>query len=386
MTTTIYRLRPILTRRCHIRPRRVYPLVPQRSRQLNTKPSEPESQGKNGGEQQRPKGSYTRVFGTFAVGGVLGWAVHTYLDDGKVTNTGKPGDFVRYVLTEKVDISSTCSVFTLKPASRTTVDADALYDRRAITSVQVKQPQLQIARSYTVLPPVAGQDPQELRFLIRQERSGEVSGYLHRLALGAEVELRGPSVDYVLPERVQQVLFLAGGTGIVPAMQVADKLAGDIDMHILWATRKREDCEGGVSDTQLTKTASGWSFFGWWSPFGLSPSEAGSTVSVRKHEPNAVVSQIINLKEQDRRTKVDYYVDEEGTFMRPGDITALAQVSTESTAETDAQRRLLFVSGPEGFITYWAGPKQWAGGREVQGPLGGVLSTLDLRGWQVVKL
>ena len=46
----------------------------------------------------------------------------------------------------------------------------------------------------------------------------------------------------------------------------------------------------------------------------------------------------------------------------------------------------MFVSGPEGFVNAWAGPKEWRDGRELQGPLGGVLAKLDLKDWEIVKL
>ncbi|KAK4550853.1 hypothetical protein LTR36_000433 [Oleoguttula mirabilis] len=390
----LYRLRsPTLTKCCCGKPRRVHVHTSQQKRRLHTKPTESKSKGNNGGGEQqqkhklKPKGSYTRILATFAVGIPLGWAAHIYLDDGKSTNVAKPGEFVRYALAMKEDISSTCSIFTLKPASNSAIDAEAVHDHRAITSVQFKQPQLQIARSYTVLPPVEGQGPQELRFLIRKERNGEVSGYLHRLTPGSEVELRGPSVDYVLPEHVQQVLFLAGGTGIAPATQLAGKVSGETNMHILWATRRGEDCEGGVSDTQSTKAASGWNFFGSWSPFVLPSPDADRTVSGVKQEPNAIVSQLAGLKKEHGQMKVDYYVDDERTFIRPADITAFTHAADDSSLDTGSSpSRLLFVSGPEGFVTHWAGPKLWVGGREVQGPLGGVLSKFDLRGWQIVKL
>lgn len=389
MSTTLRPLRPTTVAwRCLARLWSIRAHFSQSSRLLDTQSSETGSKEDSSGEQQqRPKGSYTRVLATFAVGIPLGWAARTYLGDGQSTNTATPADFVRYALARKEDVSSTCSIFTLKPASTASIDTQALYNRRALSSVQFKQPQLQIARSYTVLPPVQGQDPQELRFLIRKERNGEVSGYLHRLALGSEVELRGPSIDHVLPKHVQQVVFMAGGTGIAPAMQLADKLSGETDVHILWATRRREDCEGGVSDTRTTKASSGWDFFGWWSPFRLPTPDASKTVSGVKQEPNAIISQIDGLKEQHAKTTIDYYVDDENSFIGPADITALTRTtSVASGDETGPTRRLLFVSGPEGFVTHWAGRKQWAGGREIQGPLGGVLSTLDIRGWDVVKL
>ena len=335
--------------------------------------------------KQKPKGSYTRIFATFAAGIPLGWAIHTFTNDTNI-KSAKPGDFVGYTLQGKEDVSSTSSIFTLKAATNVVIDPEVLQDRRALTSVQFKQPQLQIARAYTVLPPVEGQDLSELRFLIRKERNGEVSGYIHRLACGSGVELRGPNVDYTLPEHVQNVLFLAGGTGVVPAMQIMDKLAGEADVHVLWATRKREDCQGGVSDTRRAPTSPSWNLLTWLSPFGLPAVDARTVVPNKTDTPNATVLQIRDLKSRSKRSSVDYFVDDESTFIRAADVTAHLQAASTPHSMSNHASRLIFVSGPEGFINHWAGPKVWAGGKEVQGPLGGVLSTLDLTGWTVVKL
>ncbi len=78
--------------------------------------------------------------------------------------------------------------------------------------------------------------------------------------------------------------------------------------------------------------------------------------------------------------KVDYFIDEENTFIGPGDILRAVNQSKPST------NNILLVSGPDGFIDHWAGPRQWVNGEKIQDPLGGVISTLDLRGWQVIKL
>ena len=91
--------------------------------------------------------------------------------------------------------------------------------------------------------------------------------------------------------------------------------------------------------------------------------------------------------------QADYFVDEEGTFLTPsavkqafGSLQRLRPLSHSGSDSKTAGRRLLIVSGPEGFVTYWAGPKQWVNGREVQGPLGGMLGQMKLDGWEVVKL
>jgi hypothetical protein len=66
--------------------------------------------------------------------------------------------------------------------------------------------------------------------------------------------------------------------------------------------------------------------------------------------------------------------------------------ASERGGETvhEAGKNLLMVSGPEGFINAFAGPKRWAEGKELQGPVGGMIrklmgETLG-RGWLVLKL
>lgn len=49
--------------------------------------------------------------------------------------------------------------------------------------------------------------------------------------------------------------------------------------------------------------------------------------------------------------------------------------------------RLVLISGPDGFVKHYAGPKGgWKEGQEVQGPLGGVLKDINPKAWDVHKL
>ncbi|KAK3719619.1 hypothetical protein LTR37_004156 [Vermiconidia calcicola] len=346
----------------------------------------------SGERQHSASRSSIKPLTVFAICIPLGYALKWALKDDEATASSGANGFVKYKLAKKEDISSTSSIFTLKPGQSSKIRTDDPATKRAITSAQFKQPQLQIARNYTLLPPIEDQDPQELRFLIRKERNGEVSGYLHRLSVGSDIEVRGLSAEYILPEQVNTVLFLAGGTGIAPAMQVADALAGGSHVHILWANRRREDCRGGASDT-ARPTRWNWDFSGWWSPFGLPSSDIGKKDDVWPPDASPIVSQLDSFKgrspsESSKRHKtlVDYYVDEEGTLIQPNEILPLLRSAEKAADEHEHGKKLMFVSGPEGFINHWAGPKQWVNGREVQGPLGGVLSTLDLNDWEVVKL
>ncbi|KAK4988119.1 hypothetical protein LTR50_004141 [Elasticomyces elasticus] len=301
--------------------------------------------------------------------------------------------FTPFTLISKEPVSSTSSILTLQPQHGTL--GNSIHDMWTIGvwSVQIKQPQLQIARAYTPLPPAltgpADASSAPLRLLVRKEHNGEVSGYLHRLSEGATVELRGPTLEYEIPQNVEEVLFLAGGTGIAPAMQVAHALAGRAKVHILWATRKREDCIGGVSDTRPLP-ASGW-LFALKGMLGMQATADIPKTETSVGDKGLIVQQLEAMKREaatvEHQLSIDYFVDEESRFIQPETVSALVGCPDGKARATDQQgKKLIFVSGPDGFVKYWAGPKQWSGGREIQGPLGGMLSKLNLSGWEVVKL
>ena len=305
------------------------------------------------------------------------------------TGPGNDG-FVKYRLAAREDVSSTCAIFTLRPIlGGKSVGMNGEGTERAIKSVLFKQPQLQIARAYTLLPAEPGQADDELRFLIKREKGGEVSSYLHRLETGAEVEVRGPNAEYTLPaERVRKVVFIAGGTGIAPALQAARAVAADeADVHILWANRHREDCQGGKSDTLSAQTSWSETFAGWFSPFSTPGKDAkAQDTAIEKRPKSEIVRRLDALKRQGRgRIAVDYFVDDEERFIKPVEATTLVRASFSPEAKPEG-KNVMFISGPEGFVNAWAGPKEWRDGMELQGPIGGVLSKLDLRDWEIVKL
>lgn len=108
-------------------------------------------------------------------------------------------------------------------------------------------------------------------------------------------------------------------------------------------------------------------------------------------EQGIIVQHLEQLKEQYAgRLSVDYFVDEERTFIGKKDVQRCldAAPSSPTTEElrTKKVKCLILVSGPDGFVQFFAGPKQWENGGEVQGPLGGLLRSIDLRGWDVWKL
>lgn len=308
--------------------------------------------------------------------------------------TLNPASFTPYCLVSREPVSSTGSLFTLKPPRLDGSNLEVYNGawKTGIWSVMFKQPQLQIGRDYTPLPSTSSDgDDESLRFFIRKDRVGEVSRYLHSLKLGAAVEVRGPRIECEIPSDTQTILFIAGGTGIAPALQAGYTLLRRTDqtnkprIHILWANRRLEDCTGGLSDTMNTaaKTQTSWFSRIFRSPKPVitpAPNEVED-----KTETSIIVRELETLKAQyPEQFTIEYFVDEKHRFIGKKSILDFAQTATPSP---DARKRnLILVSGPEGFISYMAGPKLWAQGMELQGPLQGVIKELGLKDWAVWKL
>ncbi|KAJ5166477.1 Riboflavin synthase-like beta-barrel [Penicillium canariense] len=309
--------------------------------------------------------------------------------------------FTKYSLVSREPVSATSSLFTLRPRYHSDGNYEVYEDawRIGVWSVMFKQPQLQIGRDYTPLPTTAAtslsvdeENEGYLRFFIRKDPFGEVSRYLHSLEVGADIEMRGPQIECVIPEETQEILFIAGGTGIAPALQAGYSLLNRTTkenrprIHILWASRLKADCVGGESDTAKALVPSRSWFSGW---LGSSQSSASNPPAVaavsQSQNSSLVVRELEALKSQyPGQITVDYYLDEENRFIGKNDLSKFIK-STDPT-EDPQKRKLILVSGPEGFISYMAGPKVWAQGQELQGPLQGMIKELDLKDWAVWKL
>ncbi|KIW89775.1 uncharacterized protein Z519_09932 [Cladophialophora bantiana CBS 173.52] len=321
--------------------------------------------------------AYRRTFTAVALGAGLYalWQAYLY--------SLKRDSFVPYTLVAKEPVSSTASIFHLEPKKQ-----DRNYEiyqdawRRGIWHVEFKQPQLQIVRAYTPLPPVdekSAEEKGQIRFLIRKDPHGEVSSYLHRLHIGADIEMRGPNLEYELSPEVQQVVFFAGGTGIAPALQVAhalfegDRTTGneeadrDRKLHILWANRMREDCLGGVSDDSLADSSPPkptWSGF-----FSKPKQKPPPPVSQKK---GVIVQELETLKRRyPGQITVEYFVNAEDTWIDEDAVfQALSRFDDKDFSPgyaTSQEQRQILISGPPGFIAHLAGPKEWRNGREEQG-------------------
>lgn len=317
-----------------------------------------------------------------------------------------PYNFTVFILEKRKRVSSTSSILNLKsvPKGQNTDNVTEAW-QKGVWSVQAIQPELQIARSYTPLPPSEDAEPEELRLFVRKEPQGEVSSFLDRIPRGVLVHLRGPHIEYEIPEDVDQVLFLAGGTGIAPALQIAHILhhcrssavTNGPKMRILWANRRREDSYLGPQPLSLEQPQS-----------TLAPNSRNLADTMRRKSEKEVINpegaKIPQLQPQTAlvaelellkakypgKIEIEYFVDEDGSHINKSLLNNHLQ-STNKEPELETQdhsikKKLVIISGPEGFVEYYAGPKSMRGGKELQGPLGGVLQQLNTQGWEVWKL
>ena len=322
---------------------------------------------------------WQRSVGTVVILGGAAYLVYRFSVNGHSRDP-----FIPYKLISKEPVSSTASIFMLEPheISQDLTRYNEAW-KKGIWNVHFKQPQLQIVRPYTPLPLRNGKSEAEtgrLRFLIRNDIYGEVSSYLHRLPIGSQIELRGPNLEYEISPEVKQVVFFAGGTGIAPALQVAHALFGSKDngkdkkLHILWASRKREDCVGGHSDYAPAEPLALKSKL-----TSIFSNPRPTNQEVTREDQGLIVKELEELKEKySGKVTVEYFVNEENTWIdKDAVVKALSRfddIDFSLGSSTPHEQRQILISGPPGFISYLAGPKEWSGGKEQQGGVSKILA------------
>jgi hypothetical protein len=296
-----------------------------------------------------------------------------------------------------------------------------------------------------------------MRFYVRKMEKGEVSGYLDRLKVGDMLELRGPRLGFDLRKRMgveeeggedgdngvegaremKKGGYLAGGTGIAPALQAARALLDkpEVEMEVVWANRRLEDCVGcGGGEEQGAIVAMLEDFrkkYGDRFRYSCTVDEEGSyidgntiarltagTASAAAAAPTTIPMQTPapassqsgqpgqsgwGLWSAGATSQSDSQNQSSGTVSPPNpridssaclchspksltkfdDRDAPTGTSTQPCRCKDADgnpvrggKNLLMVSGPEGFIAHFAGAKVWASGIEMQGPVNGVVGEL----------
>lgn len=363
----------------------------------------------------------------FVFGLLLGGTLYYLATPSRKSSTLNGATFIPYTIASREAISPTSVILTITPHHRDPsppyLQPGTAVWRHPLWSVEFKQPEVQIARHYTPLPPLQGEDPADgrLRFYVRAVGGGEMSNYLSRLGVGRDVWLRGPHTGFDVLRRLgsrRHVVFLAGGTGLVPGMQVAKAVLDGSDettVSLLWAVRKREE----VQSRPAVPTS-------WWNLWaGRTPAELPADLE----SPSHIALHLREMKAKyGDRLSVRVAVDEEGTQFRESDIQkaltatssppsgsgssgqgcifhdkqlhekasefekpgGVCQCPTSNAAQPG--KNLFMISGPDGFISHYAGPKVWLGGALTQGPVGGAAARLQRRypslanDWLILKL
>ncbi|KAH7363063.1 hypothetical protein B0T11DRAFT_339731 [Plectosphaerella cucumerina] len=343
----------------------------------------------------------------------------------RVLNTER---FTPFDLIARETVSPTSFILTLRPSPTTFSSlspadiATQLADpwvRHDLWAVEVKQPQLQIARDYTPLPPSPDQDPATIRLWIRAVDGGETSTYLSRLPVGSRVELRGPRGSFDLSSRLgvdrapappspppspkrrkwdkarnREVIFLAGGTGIATALQAAHSLLETAPgsppspatrVRILWAVRSQSDIldlkarHGDRLSAHFVVDDEG-SYISAATVLAALGGPAAAAAATGTDERQCVFhSQALHARMSDGAPNA-------------GRRDLARREDCGCPGEGRPGKDLALVSGPDGFIAAYAGAKQWEAGGQVQGAVGGVLGELErrhpglLKDWIVLKL
>ncbi|TQN72676.1 Cytochrome c mitochondrial import factor CYC2 [Colletotrichum shisoi] len=295
-------------------------------------------------------------------------------DPAKQTVLGSARRFVPFAVVAREQVSSTSFILTLKAPANKLPGVASLWNVFDLWCVEVKQPQIQVAREYTPLPPptdAAADEDDTLRLYVRAVRGGEVSTYLSRLSppspdgavAGDTVELRGPHGEFDLRSRLggrgDRVVFLAGGTGIASALQAAHAvlpLPQAPSMTIFWAVRSRDEIRRGGGSSS---SSSSWWNLSWnrsWNPFsGRSSEGPGSrwsgiraeALTVGTEDPSPVSRELVALKEKyGDRLDVRVVIDQEGTAVRDSDLAASLTCRPGGPETTHAVQGCRFHSQP----------------------------------------
>jgi ferredoxin-NADP reductase len=112
-------------------------------------------------------------------------------------------------------------------------------------------------RSYSIAS--SPLDTGEIELTIDRLDEGEVSSYFHDVvAVGDQVELRGPFASYFVWRGEAPVLLLGGGSGVVPLMAMLRhrrRVAPDLPMRLIYSVRRPgEEIYAGELGEETTLT------------------------------------------------------------------------------------------------------------------------------------
>ncbi|KAG0142529.1 hypothetical protein CROQUDRAFT_97409 [Cronartium quercuum f. sp. fusiforme G11] len=231
-----------------------------------------------------------------------------------------------------------------------------------IESVYIKHPALQIERPYTPLHDLpristtSPEDPQQTEFLIKRYEDGDMSTYLHhQKRVGSHLEIRGPSFTWIHPTGdIEEIIFIAGGTGITPAIQLLKRL---------YANPKTIGQRPKFKLVYLSRASDSVYL------------DENVLEIFKKHPKSMEILRVVDQVEAGASVSSANKVGK----LEVDDLRRwIGDVSTSSS------QRIILVCGPEGMIRAVSGPK--AADLSSQGELGGMLKELGYTKDQVYKL
>lgn len=308
---------------------------------------------------------------------VLGGGVGSYIYYDKYYQTELSRDyFTKYRITRKLSVDSNHYLIQMTPLKPQQNNIWATMGSSKLWSIEVKQPEVMVVRSYTPLPLKLHEDGTievlhdgdngsgALSFYIKQYDDGEVARWINRLPIGHVLELRGPYIEYEIPEPRDElkrsrdflwnnpkqeepfkyqpldILFFTGGTGIVTMLQMA---------------LTESPFRGRIGVYHACK----------------STEELGPLYSILLKLQDA---QRIQLHTFESQKKNSFRSELSKVSKLVGSPAAFTGIEPFKGFDKDLKPVLSLVCGPEGFITAVSGPKY----ETVQGPIKGLLGC---NGW-----
>ncbi|KAF3141670.1 mitochondrial peripheral inner membrane protein [Orbilia oligospora] len=286
----------------------------------------------------RARPFYTTPFFTIPTAFILGYITYTYTTTPTIPYPINPYSFTPHVITSTTPLSPTSSLITLSPKYHSTPPPSfwSIINSEGLCNGSGKRDR-NLDNKITIF--------------VRAVDGGEVSPYLLSRKPGDVVEVRGPVITYTFKpeetvkgeEDIRNVVFIAGGTGVSPAIQLT--------AHLF--SRYTEDgIKRQVKILFASRTAS--------------------------EEILPQIQELQKLGDSERagiKVDVEYFYDDKDSFITKPDIEA-AVAGLEMGSGRGSGRDVIMVSGPEGFVNHYAGKKGWKDGLETQGVLGGVVGEI----------
>lgn len=299
--------------------------------------------------------------------------------DGPIKVNHVDGEYEPFDLVERQEIAKGHSYFILKRQKpkrhwwawyeKEHPETTFLASRTPIMSLRIKNPSLQIQRSYTPL----NLSSEEIHLVIKRYPDGELSRFLHILTPGkATVWVNQGRHEWGFEEgEWDHVVFIAGGTGITPAFQLC--------LSALQRQKLRGEVDASVKKTKLTV---------------LAAAKNAESLLLRNE------FQMVDKLHGEGLLNIKYFLDTLPRGMKlpndiqPGPITEkvirdaiFPPVSKgwfpwNNKTPVTAGKAMVLVCGPDGFTKYISGEHGGVASR--QGEKGGLLRDID--GIEVFKM